>query len=263
MEIQDLDKIVEKLNVFIESDDIRFINEISVSLGKPEVLKEEEIKQFEDNPESDDAEQIANVFMKNLKKIIKDIEESLNDEEKEYFYNKLDINYIPFISNDNKKIELLDKIDYWVKIEVIKSLNSDEKKIECLNQLEADGSKVEVIKSLNGDEKKIKCLNQLESDGSKAEVITSLSSDKKKIEALYKLSDSSAKVEVITSLSNDEKKVEYFNQLLNNIPDGPTKEYLRLCCGIENFESKNKYDSFGLPKDMTIGIEIEAERRHE
>ena len=140
------------LNNFIGSEDLREINKISVSLGRPEVLKEEEIEQFEDNPELVDMEQIDNVIMKEFKNIIKDIEESLNDEEKEYFYNKLDINYIPFISNDNKKIERLDELSNEFAIaEILTSLSSDEKKIELLDKLSNDSYKAGVIIGLSSD----------------------------------------------------------------------------------------------------------------
>ena len=121
------------------------------------------------------------------------------------------------IMPDNFKIKFLDKLTTDSdKIEVIKSLRTDEAKISCLDKLTNDSDKIEVIQSLSTDEAKISCLDKLTTDSDKASVIRSLSTDEAKISCLDKLTDDSDKAQVILSLSTDEAKISCLDKLTDH-----------------------------------------------
>ena len=75
-----------------------------------------------------------------------------------------------------------------VKAEIISSLSDDNKKIELLNRF-PDTRETIVIASFDSDEKKIELLNKQKYEGDKSLIIQSLKNEKIKIQLLETLSD--------------------------------------------------------------------------
>ena len=80
--------------------------------------------------------------------------------------------------NESELIELLKNTDEpWQKAEIISSLSDDNKKIELLNRF-PDTRETIVIASFDSDEKKIELLNKQKYEGDKSLIIQSLKNEK-------------------------------------------------------------------------------------
>ena len=202
------------------------------------------------------------------------IERFINDDNyKIEGLNKLSNDYyiasviISLSSDENKinkieELDLLNKVEEYTRTKIIESFNSDEIKIKMLNILKFDSLKCDVIASFNNDENKIKMLDILKENKHKKQVIMSLKEDKNKIKVLNCLTESE-KTEVIIGFKDDASKIETL--------DGLSKKY-KIVVAISLKDEKKKIEilkefiefndiniDLGLPPQMTLGIEIEAE----
>lgn len=169
---------------------------------------------------------------------------------------------IATFKNDNKKVELLDTLSLSLaKAEVIKSLRNENKRIELLDRV-SKIDRTEIVKSLSDDNKKIKLLDRLRKSD-RAEVLASLKNDQKKLELLDMIPKSHRK-NVIDSFNIDFLKECFSNDELMKKYGMILQDYKFVFNQIERIREvdKKKYDSFELPSQMTIGIEIEAEGRY-
>lgn len=190
------------------------------------------------------------------------------------------------LNNDNKKIQLLNINDFdsESKCGIVCSLKEDDRKEKLLNELDFDiKSKCNIVCSLKEDNRKEKLLNKLGFDAYlKAEIIGSFSSGDKILEILEKNDfNEMQKLEIFEELK-DEQKIEIVKsteidvirkaEIIESINDKKLKNKLYKSLGInkkylleKNFLDRvdnvieQKYKSFDLPKEMTIGMEIEAE----
>lgn len=122
---------------------------------------------------------------------------------------------ISSLSDDNKKIELLNRFPDTRETIVIASFDSDEKKIELLNKQKYEGDKSLIIQSLKNEKIKIQLLETL-SDYAKSCVILSIDGDDKKIQLLNKLTNDENKARVIIRLKNEKKRIELLEKLDDN-----------------------------------------------
>ena len=169
---------------------------------------------------------------------------------------------ISSFNSDDKKIELLNEIkdEYW-KIYIITSLKKDEDKVKTLFDIKEEINRKTIILSLKSDDKKIKMLPEIKKEEDKAEVISSLEDDSKKIKELGKILEKVNKIEVILSINDETRKLNLLEEMDSDICEA-YKQLIELNLGFEDLElqkERKKYDSFNLPKEMSIGIEIESE----
>lgn len=190
--------------------------------------------------------------------------EGLNKLSNDYYIARV---IISLSSDENKinkieELDLLNKVEEYTRTKIIESFNSDEIKIKMLNILKFDSLKCDVIAGFNNDENKIKMLDILKENKHKMQVIMSLKEDKNKIKVLNCLTESE-KTEVIIGFKDDASKIE--------ILDGLSKKY-KIVVAISLKDEKKKIEilkefiesndiniDLGLPPQMTLGIEIEAE----
>ena len=166
--------------------------------------------------------------------------------------NKITI--INSLQSDDKKIELLDEIsDENLKVEIIENLVDDDKKIAQLVNFSYEEYRIRIIRSLDSSDKKISFLRNFKDENSKIKIITTISDLDKRIEALSYLESESAKLEVINRIHDKEKKLKALGTINEKY-----KRIYELIYGKDEEDINVKYTSFGLPEEMTIGIEIEA-----
>lgn len=167
------------------------------------------------------------------------------------------------------------------KAKIVLSIEDDEFKINCLtnndigldffDKSESAISLVDVLLSLKSDEFKLSAIanpNIILSSFEKAKTIVSMEDESLRIACMNdKRFDmhSLEKAMIISSLKDDEKKIAYIQDLNMGFND---KDKLLIICSLHN---ENKYEKFGLlpnasyrsslglPSNMTIGIELEAE----
>ncbi len=164
--------------------------------------------------------------------------------------------------NKIEEIDLLNKVEEYTKTRIIRSFNSDEIKMKMIDLLKLDSLKCDVIESFNNDENKIKMLDTLKENKHKMKIIMSFKEDKNKIKVLNCLTEIE-KTEVAIGFKDDASKLEILNGLSKkykivtaiSLKDEKKKiEILK-----EFIESNDINTDLGLPPQMTLGIEIEAE----
>lgn len=164
--------------------------------------------------------------------------------------------------NKIEEIDLLNKVEEYTKTRIIRSFNSDEIKMKMIDLLKFDSLKCDVIESFNNDENKIKMLDTLKENKHKMKIIMSFKEDKNKIKVLNCLTEIE-KTEVAIGFKDDASKLEILN--------GLSKKY-KIVTAISLKDEKKKIEilkdfidsnciniDLGLPSEMTLGIEIEAE----
>ena len=115
---------------------------------------------------------------------------SLSDEEKINMilspYVTVNLKKLIFsLQNDDLKLSVIDKLDKYVQIDMIKSLSSDDLKLKHIENGKFDSSeKIDIIKTMKSDDAIIKSLDLLDTDYDKRDVILIIQSDEKKIEAM-------------------------------------------------------------------------------
>ena len=167
--------------------------------------------------------------------------------------NKIEI--IKSIKDDDKKINFLNQIqDESYKIEIIKSIKDDDKKIEQLVNIPYEKYRVAVIATIQSDNKKISFLGNIKEEKDRLRIVGLMSDFDKKIEALEYLTEEASKLKIIGMISNPEKRLKALGKINQNY----AKAY-DLIYSVKNSNIDNKYKKIGLPKEMTIGVEIEAE----
>ena len=184
---------------------------------------------------------MLNDSQNNEKETFEFIKTLSDDNQKIQYLNKIDNEkykclIIISLSTDAKKIQYLDELtDEWLKVCVIRSLNDEEKKIQYLNRIDNEKYKMNIIVTLSTDAKKIQYLDELTDEWLKVCVIRSLNDDEKKIQYLNKVNDEEYKKEIIVTLSNDDKKIQCLNKL--------TDEELKVCVikSLNDDEKKIQY----------------------
>ncbi len=212
-----------------------------------------------------------------------------NDEEKIPFLDKFEDKHkaeiIKSFKNDDLKIKQLKNLKKEDTVRVIKSLKSDEEKIRYLHDFE-DEDKALIIQSLKDDEKKIELLDRVLDNFAKACIVAKLKNEDKKVDLIDRFKDVKCRYEILQHIRSDEAKrklltkdltekerffifgkmskramTEFFSD--SNVQEKYKEMYETYQIIYENkfneVEQERKYDSFGLPKSMTAGIEIEAE----
>lgn len=161
---------------------------------------------------------------------------------------------IESLKSDDKKIELLETIkDEDFRAEIVQTLEDDEKKIEQLINFPYEEHRVDIIKSLESDDKKISFLESIEDEQFRLEIIRKIKDIDKRIEAIDYLKSESNKLAIANSITNPKQKLKALGKITPNY-----ERVFKLIYGEKIEEVEGKYTSFGLPKNMTIGIEIES-----
>ena len=161
---------------------------------------------------------------------------------------------IESLKSDDKKIELLDTIkDEDFRAEIVGTLEDDEKKIEQLMNFPYEEHRVGIIKSLESDDKKISFLESIEDEQFRLEIVRKIKDIDKRIEAIDYLKSESNKLAIANSITNPKQKLKALGKITPNY-----ERVYKLIYGEKAEEVKGKYTSFGLPENMTIGIEIES-----
>ena len=166
------------------------------------------------------------------------------------------------VKNDDTKIRLLELVEELKnKIEIIKTINDDKKKLMFLDEDLHENYRVQIISSLEKDENKLEMLETLKNPLDKIFIIKMMKTDDGKIEALDFLSDLNQKLLIINSLNDDRKK----DYALNTKIDSNLKSVFKTISEFEQEDSKekHKYTSLGIPKDMSVGIEIECDGKYQ
>ena len=165
------------------------------------------------------------------------------------------------VKNDDTKIRLLELVEELKnKIEIIKTINDDKKKIMFLEEDLHENYRVQIISSLEKDENKLEMLETLKNPLDKIFIIKMMKTDDGKIEALDFLSDLNQKLLIINSLNDDRKK----DYALNTKIDSNLKSVFKTISEFEeDSKEKRKYTSLGIPKDMSVGIEIECDGKYQ
>ena len=211
MNREKLDQIAKLLNNLLYTEDLENLNKLYQEIGI-EPISEENLKKFENGEVEND--KIDEIF----KNIISKVEEQLKVEDEEYFYYKLEVDYIPYIENKRIKEEYLEQylkqedIDEVIKVEIIEKLNEDER-IKLLDGIKKEFYKAEIIAGIKDDKKKIDLLEKLQEDYNKKEVIQTIKDDEMKIQALDKVTDEIHKAEIISSIQDDKKKIDLLYKL--------------------------------------------------
>lgn len=174
----------------------------------------------------------------------------LKKESKEEVVNSFDIDEIiktfeQVIDNKEEKIIILESIlenieEEYNRYSILKKLSDDSLKVQFLSFFDED-NKMLIIENLKEDSDKIKALHELKDEYDKAKIICTLEKDKDKISLLNEV-DEQLKVAITLNLQNSEKKEELVSSFIEK-------------------ENNHKYTDLGLPPEMTIGAEIEAEEK--
>ncbi len=190
------------------------------------------------------------------KGLIKTLE---SDEQKVKYIEKFLLQFEPEIiaslSSDETKLKYMLSLNKKGKREVLKSLKSDDLKLE--NMLEID---IEVVKTLNSDTKKRAWLNENKEKLTEKdiyELITTLADDNEKLHGLELLEDRKYKLNILQratradfSILQEECKklgIDIFRPIIDSNKGILPRNYTK------------KWESIGLPQNMTFGIEIEAD----
>ena len=169
---------------------------------------------------------------------------------------------IKSIKSDDIKIRLLENLkELKDRIEVIKTIKDDDKKIMFLDEDLHENYKIQIISNLNKDENKLKMLKILKNQLDMVFIIKGMKTDDGKIKALDFVEDLNQRLLVINSLNDDRKK----DHALNTKIDISLKDVFKKISEFEEeSECKNyRYDSLGIPENMSVGIEIECDGIYE
>ncbi len=192
---------------------------------------------------------------------------------------------IASLQSEELKIEQLKKLEGIKKQNIVKSLKSDEAKLTFLNEFNEE-EKIEIIKTFATDEAKIKALSMQKLEYNQAIIIGTLKDDIKKIELLEGVTQQESREKIISNIrseqgrklflkrTQDQKEVKYVlknftkDEMIEFFSETSTQQKYPEIYSIyrkiyENASPSKKtdakYTSFGLPPNMTIGVEIEAE----
>lgn len=118
--------------------------------------------------------------------------------------------------SDEEKISYLETIkditDESDKIDIIRSLSTDDLKLQCVTFLLRDESKAAIIYSMTSEDNKFKLINMLTDEKVITSAVIELSDNKYKMIMLNKITTSSYKNDIINSLRGyDEDKTKYLN----------------------------------------------------
>ena len=169
---------------------------------------------------------------------------------------------IKSIKSDDIKIRLLENLkELKDRIEVIKTIKDDDKKVMFLDEDLHENYKIQIISNLNKDENKLKMLKILKNQLDMVFIIKGMKTDDGKIKALDFVEDLNQRLLVINSLNDDIKK----DYALNTKIDISLKDVFKKISEFEEeSECKNyRYDSLGIPENMSVGIEIECDGIYE
>lgn len=116
--------------------------------------------------------------------------------------------------SDEEKISYLEKIkditDESDKIDIIRSLSTDDLKLQCVTFLLRDESKAATIYSMTNEDNKFKLINMLTDEKVITSAVIELSDNKYKMMMLNKITTSSYKNDIIHSLQGyDNDKIKY------------------------------------------------------
>lgn len=245
--LKDDDKKIEQLSKIENENAITSIIE-SLESDKKKI-------ELLDKLDKDDNKARIIISLKDEEEKIKRIDEMQDEETKAWIISSLE--------DDNEKIKQINKIqNEEIRASIIVLFEDDENKEKVLNTITDENLKSEIIISFEDDERKKKYLNEFKDEYYKAEVIISMEDENKEIE-LDNIKEENNKTMILCFFEDDEKKME----LLNNLVDKNNKTKIilsikdnkhlikKLCGEITN----KKYNLFNLPKNMTIGAEIECE----
>ena len=161
---------------------------------------------------------------------------------------------IESLKSDDQKIELLDTIkDEDFRAEIVQTLEDDDKKIGQLINFPYEEHRVGIIKSLESDDKKINFLESIEDEHFRLEIIRTIKDVDKRIETIGYLKSETNKLAIANSIVNPKQKLKALGKITPNY-----ERVYKLIYGEKAEEVEGKYTSFGLPENMTIGIEIES-----
>ena len=290
------DKKIEAMKKYIKNSKYRFIIIESLYLDENrfncfELLNEKYQEIFINSYKTKNDEQLLKIIV-NLKSdfYFNSYIRKLTEENKIKAIEMLDnenrkASIIRILSTDELKIKMISKLtNENAKSTAIYSLRSDELKIEQLDTLNNEDAIKTVIISILNTNKRMKQLDRLKNENYKADIIALLATDEEKIEQIHRLKDESAKAIVIESMSNDEIKIEQLDKLKNELAKSRVilslfnhekklekineikDTFLRFCMQGKKDEllwyylvNEKKYDTIGLDKNITIGMEIESE----
>lgn len=194
---------------------------------------------------------------------------------------------IKSLKDDETKIDFIDCVENLSQaIDVITTLESDDLKIEFLEELRKSENKTEIIKSLKDDNKKIEELKKIPEEFYRAEIIATLENDEKKDELLQEVENEGNRAFIIQHFKDDKLKAEYIKTIederlrrrvietiedinvINGIPECRPNYLKRIQDSNKNKQEVKaeilkecdvKYKEIGLDRDISYGIEIEAE----
>ena len=209
-------------------------------------------------------EQLENIKEEYKSKIIQTLK---SDEEKLKLLEKIQseknrVKIIQSFQDDNKKIEKLKTItDEKEKTKIIQGLQSDDNKMLILQYIKDEINKVIIITSIQDDDRKLELLDDIKYELNKVQIIGSMQDENKKLEAIDSLSNKENIIFVIHKFKDEENKLRAIKKIDEKIYES-YKEMLIFNKDMRLGKAKktrHKYKTLGLPKNMTVGIEIEAE----
>ena len=174
--------------------------------------------------------------------------------------NRLKI--IQSFQDDNVKMKKINKItDEKEKIKIIQGLQSDDNKIFMLQYIKEEINRVIIIKGIQDDNIKLELLDDIKSELNKIQIIISMQDENKRLKAIGSLSNEENIIFVVSKFKNEAIKLRAIKKINEKIYES-YKELLifnkEMRLG-KNRKTRHKYKMLGLPKNMTIGMEIEAE----
>lgn len=148
---------------------------------------------------------------------------SLSDEEKINMilssYVTVNLKKLIFsLQNDDLKLSVIDKLDKYVQIDMIKSLSSDDLKLKYIENGKFDSyEKIDIIKTMKSDDVIIKSLDLLDTDHYKRDVILIIQSDEKKIEAMKNnIKAPYYYYEILLSIKSEQVKIDNLKLATNS-----------------------------------------------
>ncbi len=161
--------------------------------------------------------------------IIKTIEKELTDEQKEYFYNKINNSFIIYTNSEIKKLERIKNI---INSNTFKDYN---------NMINIDI--INTVASLNNESEKIDFIQKYHDNIDEYElpkIITSLVLDSNKLKYIEEFSNDSYSLGlIISSLHSDELKIKLFNEY-SEILKSDNFDYYRIASTFKSEELKLK-----------------------
>lgn len=212
-------------------------------------------------------------------------------------YNRATV--ISSINDTSLKLEEAKKIkNEFLRATIIASINDDLLKVKYIKDIQGEVAKVYIINTLQDDNIRARCiieelqnnifmlkeLKNIENDGAKKAILDTMSNefqkaliistfqdDELKITELEKLNSDFAKVYAIGSLSDKGTQIDEVAKIPNKLikalflawefyyiaPKPLLQDRSKMKEALLN--EKNKYKNVGLNKDITFGIEIEAQ----